>query len=132
MKRLKGFSANGRRTSRWEKNKQMGEEQADGRRTSRWEKNKQMGEMVLDMMHEGLFVGQVCNSMAVQKKALIVNFDDGKGEKYGVVSYSILYAMFSGEDLCNKQCICRCVSIEPSMRHQVGASFCFDRCWTDL
>jgi hypothetical protein len=48
--------------------------------------NKQPGESVVDMLHKGLFVGQLCEK-AEPKQFLMVHFDDGKLEKNGVISY---------------------------------------------
>jgi hypothetical protein len=52
-----------------------------------WEAQKRPGEMVLDMLHEGLLVGQLCDAKAVQKQILMVRFDDGKIERNGSISY---------------------------------------------
>jgi hypothetical protein len=48
--------------------------------------NKQPGESVADMLHKGLFVGQLCEK-AEPKQVLMVHFDDSKLEKAGVISY---------------------------------------------
>lgn len=52
-----------------------------------WRVSKRPREMVSDLMVKGLFVGQLCDSMAVQKQILLVHFNDGKVEKDGIISY---------------------------------------------
>lgn len=48
--------------------------------------NKKLGDTVSDMLHDGCFVGQLCEK-GVPKQILMVHFDDGKIERDGVISY---------------------------------------------
>jgi hypothetical protein len=52
-----------------------------------WEAHKQPGELVSDMLHEGSFVGQLCNSKGVPKQILMVYFNDRKIGRNGIIRY---------------------------------------------
>jgi hypothetical protein len=52
-----------------------------------WNADKKAGDMLIAGSNEGIFLGPVCISDVVQTKLLIVNFEDGRIEKDGVISY---------------------------------------------